>query len=126
MHWLTLTNQKSDNPAQERSGKDGHEWVRFAIKVKESLCTFFMWTNCPSIPPLTAAQVRMHTISYHMDPLQSIVVSLSASCIPIYDPVCGSNRKVYLNQCTMQKENCKSPVKKMPLQFCVGDNVDKL
>lgn len=49
-----------------------------------------------------------------------------AYCIPIYDPVCGSNKKIYLNQCMMLKENCNATIKNMPLQFCVGDDVDKL
>ncbi|KAH9529634.1 hypothetical protein DERF_003508 [Dermatophagoides farinae] len=49
-----------------------------------------------------------------------------AYCIPIYDPVCGSNKKIYLNQCMMLRENCNATIRNMPLQFCVGDDVDKL
>lgn len=74
---------------------------------------------------------NLSLIKLHVFPF--MILSAGNSCIHKYLMfgnltllLFSSNKKIYLNQCTMQRENCKNPVKNMPLQFCVGNDVDKL
>lgn len=41
-----------------------------------------------------------------------------AVCLPIPDPVCGSDKKVYINECSMIQKNCGKKVSRMPVEFC--------
>lgn len=43
-------------------------------------------------------------------------------CLFIQDPVCGSDKKVYLNECQMKKKNCGRKVKKISLVECTQSN----
>ncbi|XP_022665930.1 agrin-like [Varroa jacobsoni] len=42
-------------------------------------------------------------------------------CLPIMDPVCGSDGRRYLNHCKFAQENCDKGTKKMPWVYCLGE-----
>lgn len=43
------------------------------------------------------------------------------NCLALYDPVCGSDKKIYLNSCRMMMDNCGRGIKAMPFAFCIGE-----
>ncbi|XP_037513876.1 uncharacterized protein LOC119390345 [Rhipicephalus sanguineus] len=47
--------------------------------------------------------------------------SCPQDCSELYEPVCGSNGEVYLNECFFKKETCgsKDPVQMVPLSRCL-------
>lgn len=42
-------------------------------------------------------------------------------CLPIMDPVCGSDGKRYLNHCKFAQDNCEKATRKMPWVYCLGE-----
>lgn len=47
------------------------------------------------------------------------------NCLPIPDPVCSSNGKIYLNQCQMLAQNCGKNVVRVSTEFCTSKAKDE-